>query len=169
MYKNWLLFLQVDENKEELFTLLAEELSQIFKSGKIIVATHKESVICSNGELSFPSLMPCNHEEADSRLFLHCKDLASHGHKEIVICTVDTDVVIIETSMFHKLNIQQFWIEFGVGKSKHWLTIHTYAINLGEEICSGLLFWFAFTGCDTVSSFHGHVKKWLGTHGNHAQ
>ena len=33
-----------------------------------------------------------------------------------------------------------------------------YANALGERICSGLLFWYSFTGCDTVSSFSGRGK-----------
>ena len=50
-------------------------------------------------------------------------------------------------------------MEFGVGKNKRWLPIHDYFGNLRNKLCSGLLFWFAFTGCDTVSSFCGRGKK----------
>ena len=39
------------------------------------------------------------------------------------------------------------------------LPIHDYAANLGESVCQGLRFWFAFTGCDTVSSFAGRGKR----------
>ena len=35
---------------------------------------------------------------------------------------------------------------------------YEYANALGERIYSGLLFWYSFTGCDTVSSFSGRGK-----------
>ena len=50
------------------------------------------------------------------------------------------------------------WIEFGTGKDRRWLPIHDYANALEERVCSGLLFWYAFTGCDTASSFCGRGK-----------
>ena len=40
-----------------------------------------------------------------------------------------------------------------------FLPIHEYAKILGEEVCRGLPLWFAFTGCDTVSTFSGRGKK----------
>jgi hypothetical protein len=42
----------------------------------------------------------CNHKEADIRVFLHAKQAAQAGHRNIVIKTVDTDVVVIAISLF---------------------------------------------------------------------
>ena len=41
------------------------------------------------------TLAPCLHEEADTRMFVHAADAASGGHKNIIIRTVDTDVVVL--------------------------------------------------------------------------
>lgn len=156
VWKNWQQFLQVDENKSELFHLLAEDLPncptvQSFQG--TIIATDTEKVV-SFGNIDNHSLTPCNHEEADTRILLHVKYAAESGHRKISITAVDTDVVVLAVSFFHEL-----WIEFCVGRKKRWLPVHEYAASLGRIVCSGLRFWFAFTGCDTVSAFCGKGKK----------
>ena len=77
----------------------------------------------------------------------------------ISIRTVDTDVFMIAMYVFKKLNVEELWIEFGAGKHKRWLPVHDYVANLGDDMCAALPFWYAFTGCDTVSSFYGWGKK----------
>ena len=156
--KNWRQFLRVDENKEELFCLLAKQLEMNGVSGKTIVATLSENVIF-NGSIDEESLMPCNHEEADTRMFVHVKSAAAANHRKISIRTVDTDVVVIAIALFNSLTLEELWVEFGVAKNKRWLPVHAYSANMRNGVCSGLLFWFAFTGCDTVSSFCGRAKK----------
>ena len=49
------------------------------------------------------TLGPCNHAEADTRLLLHAKDAALQGHQNLLILTVDTDVVVISISSFEEL------------------------------------------------------------------
>jgi hypothetical protein len=44
-------------------------------------------------------------------------------------------------------------------RHKRWLPVHEYVANLGEDTCAAFPFWYAFTGCDTVSSFCGRGKK----------
>lgn len=158
IWANWQQFLREDENKTELFRLLAKDLTMSTLPGCIVVTTDLEGVTCS-ATIDANSLSPCNHEEADTRIFLHAKHIVECGHRKVVIQTVDTDVVIIGISLFGQINAEELWIEFGVGKSKRWLPIHRYAASLGDEMCQGLLFWFSFTGCDTVSAFCGRGKK----------
>ena len=156
--KNWHQFLRVDENKEELFCLLAKQLEMNGVPGKTVAATLSESVIF-NGTINEGSLIPCNHEEADTRIFVYVNSAAEANHRKISIRTVDTDVVVIAVALFNALTVDELWVEFGVGKNKRWLPVHAYSANMREGVCSGLLFWFAFTGCDTVSSFCGRGKK----------
>ena len=52
-------------------------------------------------------------------------------------------------------------MEFEAGKKKRWLSIHVFAQHLGKHKRLALLFWYAFTGCDAVSSFNSHGKKLL--------
>ena len=53
-------------------------------------------------------------------------------------------------------------MEFGAGKKKRWLSIHCFAQHLVKQKCLALLYWYAFTGCDTVSCFNGRGKKMPG-------
>ena len=156
--KNWRQFLRVSENKEELFSLLAKKLEDSSATGKIIVVTSAEDIRCSS-IINTEFLSPSNQEEADTRIFLHAKHAAVDGHGLISIRTVDTDVVVIAIHVFRKLNIEELWVEFGTARNKRWLPIHEYVASLGDDVCAALPFWYAFTGCDTVSSFGGRGKK----------
>ena len=77
--------------------------------------------------------------------------------------TIDSDVVIIALFVFFKLQrekeIDELWIEFGVGKFKRWIPIHRYAEALRENVCIALPFFNAFTGSDTTSQFAGRGEK----------
>ena len=76
-----------------------------------------------------------------------------------MIITVETDVVLIAIFVFSSFELQELWIEFGSGKNKKWLPIHQYAAALGENLCRALPFWYALTGCGTVSHFANCGKK----------
>jgi len=99
--KDFQKFLRNDKNKTELFQLLADSMCEI--PHPVIVSTKLNHVV-SNLMTSLDQMDPCNHEEADTRMFVHIKD------------GVDTDVVIIALYHFFSLNIEELWIEFGTGK-----------------------------------------------------
>ncbi len=157
--KKWSEFLRVDKNKAELFNLLSNIAVQIDANGKDILATNGENVLCSPASQTLDQLSPCTHEEADTRIIIHCFDAASKGHQKIIIRTVDTDVVIIAISFFHMLSVEELWIAFGTGSKLRYLPAHKYAVYLGEEKARSLLFLHAFSGCDTVSFFSGRGKR----------
>lgn len=155
--KNWKSFLRVNENKQELFKLISQKVTAQPSSKDIFATIGSETK--ANGEPQDVSqLSPCNHEEADTRMFVHVKNQADQGHRKICIKTVDTDVVVIGISLFHDLNVTELWIEFGTGKDKKWLPVHAYTEKLGPQISRAFGFWHGFTGCDTVSSFSGRGK-----------
>ena len=60
---------------------------------------------------------------------------------------------------FSSFDIDELWVEFGVGKFRRFFPIHKYADMMGNNLCRSLTFWHALTGCDTVSSFNGKGKK----------
>ena len=92
-------------------------------------------------------------------MFLHLKDFSAIEHCKVSLKTVDTDVIVIALNLFHKLNLEELWTEFGAGVNLEWLPIYDYAENLGESICQAMPVWFGFTGCDTESTFFGRGKK----------
>jgi hypothetical protein len=156
--KNWSEFLRVDENKTELFHLLADSLTSREIPNKLLLATYDTEVKCSSF-VDTTLIAPCTHEEADSRMLLHCHHAAEQGAKQIALRTVDTDVVVLAVSSFPDLNIDKLWIIFGVGKNVRVIPVHEIAASLGIDRTKSLPVFHAFTGCDTVSSFGGRGKK----------
>lgn len=159
--RNWPEFLRNNENKAELFRFLSENMKQKKEDGKVIIAT-KDSDIVTATELSNEQkcrLSPCTHEEADTRLILHCFDMAHMNHKDLMIRTSDTDVVVLATAHFHALKIDTLWIAFGVGTHYRFLPAHEIAETLGPEKAIASLMFHAFAGYDTVSFFSSVGKK----------
>ena len=64
---------------------------------KVILGS--ENVVASN-EIDLSSVASCNHEEADTRTFLHVRHAAECGHRKVVVSTVDTGFVESEHHCF---------------------------------------------------------------------
>ena len=93
---NWQNFLRVDLNKKELFHFLSKALVESFKQDKKeLVVTDGDQVLCVPPQQDVHLLAPCSHEEADSRMMLHVAHAAQHGHHQILVRTVDTDIVVL--------------------------------------------------------------------------
>lgn len=157
--RNWADFLHNASNKTELFQFLN---NSVFSSigivdGKQIVLTEGSHALCHDSVV--PSLDLCSHEEADTRMLLHVANIAQSGHTRIMIRTVDTDVVVLATACFQHIRCAELWIAFGTGQHLRYLAIHDLAASMGPDRTTALLFFHAFTGCDTVSCFLGHGKK----------
>ena len=90
--KPWNNFLRVNENKTELFSFLAEPIAS-FHPSKLVCVTQGESVICYSN-IDWSGLCPCNHEQADTRIFVHVKHAAVHGLKTSLVSSTDTYVVV---------------------------------------------------------------------------
>ena len=156
---NWQSFLQVNENKTELFALLAEQIALMHIDGKEVHSTQDKRVLCSPIRADLSTMAPCSHEEADSRILLHVADATNQGHKQIMIHTSDTDVLVLAVSYVNELFLESLWLAFGRGKNFRYISVHEIAAHLGPRKSVTLRMFHAFTGCDTVSSFGGREKK----------
>ena len=47
----------------------------------------------------------CNHKEADTRVDVHILHALEEGLKEIQVCTVDNDVMVIPVDVFFELTM----------------------------------------------------------------
>ena len=74
---NWNSFLRDNDNKTELFSFLADKIVENCTSNAVFV-TKKGDVLC-NLQFNTDELMPCNHEEADTRIFLHVRQALATG------------------------------------------------------------------------------------------
>ena len=61
----------------------------------MLLFSHK--VLCNGSD---HVMADSDHEEADTRIVLHETDALRRGANKIIICTVDTDVVIILIGQF---------------------------------------------------------------------
>ena len=136
---------------------MSKYIVQLVNTAKPIVTAFDNDVLAKN-ITTLDLLTSCNHEEADTRVFLHAKLMSDNGIKAITIKTVDTDVVVIAISQFWLLNLDELWIEFGSGKDQMMYPIHQLSHMLGKDKSEGLLFIHAFTGCDQTSFLY-HCKK----------
>lgn len=151
---NWQEFLRIDANKIELFAFLVNCISKVVTT-KQIVATSGSGVQCIPPTEDTDNLAPCDHEEADTRMFVHVADAVNKGYKKILIRSVDTDVVVLA----EKLDVEEMWIAFGTAKSFRHIPAHEIARSLGPSKSTALPVFHAYTGCDTVSSFSTKGKK----------
>ena len=98
------------------------------------------------------SLSACNHEEADSRMtteccivcmqqLLHANHAALCGHLNILIRTVETDVVVLAVSVSETLGPEyDLWLAFGTGKHFRYLAAHKISIGLGPIMAQALFY-----------------------------
>jgi len=160
MPKNWSDFLHSDLNKQDLFLFLATSLACIaVPDNKVIVTTATEKVLTTSKDDDFSDLMPCTHEEADTRMLLHANNTVQRGSHTLIICTVDTDVVVLAIAMYSRLGSEALWVEMGTGKHVRYIAVHELVNVLGPVKSACLPLFHAFTGCDTVSAFSGRGKK----------
>ena len=157
--RDWTAFLSVDENKQELFIYLAQQLTTIGTDHEEVVSTKHETVVLSNDRTDAADLSPCTHDEADTRLLLHPADAAIRRYTKVMVRTVDPDVVVITVAKFRYISSSELWIEFGVGKHLKYLPAHYLSRSIGEEKSQALLAFHAFLGCDQTSSFAHYGKK----------
>ncbi len=115
--KNWSSFLSADENKTQLFKLLAEDIVKIDSSNCMIVTNVGENVLTSE-EYDRSGIEPCNHEESDTRIFVHVRDAVFAGHTKILIRTVDSDIIVLAVAFFAITDqIRELYIAYGTKKN----------------------------------------------------
>ena len=108
----WSSFLALEENKTDLIKFLSKELSLIANNlptgSDLVIAGGQESdehIVSSVGR-DVRHLMS-TQEEADTRLILHAYDAKHQGYEKIVICSRDTDVLVL--AIHHDLG-SNVWI-----------------------------------------------------------
>ena len=165
--QQWKKFLAGSENKAELIRFLFKTWStrpSSFFHNVHIYVTHDEvchELSVENGMLvvqEVPSLR-CSQEEADTRMFLHAQFASRHPSptSAIVIKSPDTDVFVIGVAKAKQIE-SKLLFHTGRGSNRRTLSLSDVSTYLGEDVCNALISFHCFTGCDSVSSFHGKSK-----------
>ena len=80
-------------DSHELFAFLSEKIaSTAWPDGNEVFSTSDTRVV---GTEPSHSMLPCNHEAADTRIMIHLLDALEHGYSTRLVRTVDTVVVVI--------------------------------------------------------------------------
>ena len=102
----------------------------------------------------FP-VRPCEAEEADQRLVRHTLNLIHNGYTNILVRTIDTDVLVLLISQIGRVESNDVDIHAYLINSEIYYGIWAIIQELESNICRALPFFYALSGCDTVSSFYG--------------
>ena len=110
------------------------------------------------------SLLP---KEADSRIFVHIKDMAQQGHTKVMICTVDTDVVVIVVAKFLQIDLEELWVTFGTSKNYRHIEVHKIISRIGTEKSQALAFSIPLQAATRCHSSQTVGRSLLGRGGRH--
>ena len=151
-------FLKSNQNKNELKEYLSLKLLELHQGYQIMIATYKNTSLSSKSSCSEletqVSVRPCEAEEENQRPVRHTLNLINNSYKNIFVCTINTDVLVLLISYIGQVELNDIEIHPYLIKSDridHTRTWFRYFL--------ALLFFYAFTGCDTVSSFYGNGKR----------
>ena len=115
--------------------------------------------VLSNKHCDLTTLQPCNHSEADTRIFLHLAHAAKQGHTKAYVRTVDSDVVVLAVGFFETLGLTELLVGFGTGRKYRDIPVHTIYSDLGPSKSLALPLFHSLTGCDTTPQLLGCGKK----------
>ena len=99
--------------------------------------------------------LKCMHEEADTLLIFHAAHASQEGYQNVVLVSEDTDVMIIALPLAKQINMLQ---KRGNQNLTRLVNLTKIAEVLLVHECEALVGLYAFTGCDTISSFAGKGK-----------
>ena len=92
-------FLKNNQNWKELNHYLSLKLLELHQGDQIMIATYRNTSpsspsFCSELD-TVVSVRSCEAEEADQRLVRHTLNLMDNGYKNILVRTIDTDVLVL--------------------------------------------------------------------------
>ena len=168
-------FLTNSDNKTDLNLLIAQlcTSSNIWEWEGDFRITKGMNILSRIDSVEYEQLLtlcPDPHEEADNRMIVHIRDMLENGIKSILLRTNDSDVIVIligfMTQFLEWDTDVKIWVDFGTGIYRKNIFINDVFEYLGESVSMGILFFHAFTGCDSTSSFFKKskatwFKSWL--------
>jgi len=98
--KDWQAFLKINENKNELFKFLSDELVNATSTSDYCLSTTTGKLVLSNKAVDLSDITPSDHEEADSRMMLHLHHAVMDGHQKAFLHTVDSDIIVLSVHLF---------------------------------------------------------------------
>ena len=151
----------LEGNKADLALLLSNHLLECSPTDHPVVVVAARGfaeatiVKSSDADLEVSSLR-ANHEEADTRLVLHC----IHAHMETIVVAVrDTDVLLLLLAYYDRTGRTRLYMKAGTLNASKYLSVHKIRMLISIDLVATLLAFHAITGCDSVSQVSGNGKK----------
>ncbi|CAG2204979.1 unnamed protein product [Mytilus edulis] len=177
---NWRNFLNVRDHKRKLVNYLSYQLItlslQRFQNHECVVVTaggfddeNMDKALSSLGGVD-GSIVECchlnsNHEEGDTRVWLHAIQSKSH---RIIIYSPDTDTFFIGLPFIDSLADKTIYLQLKDSCFDHqFVDMRMFALQMSNDMClkglatsvDCLQMVYISSGCDFVSFFHGYGKK----------
>ena len=162
-------FLSNCKNEENLANFLFEDWCQ--EAARRLHADHvlqlaggfrdgEKTVSVSQGRINHIEELRSDHEEADSRMFVHLKYAYNLNTVErYIIWSPDTNVAVLGIHFAEKLGLKEVYLRTGIKRKKCFIPMHRIVNQLSTTMCQFLPAVHALTGCDSNSSFRAHSKK----------
>ena len=130
-----------------------------FPLNKTVYVSCDEKTLCNHPDC----IAVTDHEEADTRIFLHLKDALAKGFQYIGIQSLDTDVFVIMLGHIHQLeatyNFTDIVLESHRKKESGQVGMKSLVERLWHAFCQSVPFLHCISGTDTTSAFCGIGKK----------
>ena len=157
---DWQGFLCDPKNKADLSNLPSQEIIRNAPEETCVITagglTEATNILSNKPEFDVQTLRS-THEEADTRLILHCAHTQSHT---VVVWCRDTHVLLMLMSHSSTMN-KTIFMKAGTSKKPKFIPVNDVinAWDLHPETALALLPFHAITGSDTSSYLAGHNRK----------
>ena len=133
----------------------------------LILAPQDGSAVKLTKTMNTEDIIPLysDHEEADSRMFVHCQYIANQlsdinsSSKRIIIFSPDTAVAVLCWYHFNQLSFQELWFHTGTGRNRRLIPVHKAVEKVGQDVRNLLPAMHVLTGCDSTSNLNGICKN----------
>ena len=132
---------------------MIDTLIYLSKNQQNILVIMRLEIALPNNESDLQQLLPFNKWEIDDGISLHDMDQFQLGFSRLMTVLVDTGEMVIACFAYWSLSVTELWIEFGKGKDRRWLPIHSCPEKASKSVRIAAIFWYVLTGCDSVSQF----------------
>lgn len=132
---------------------MIDALVYLSKNQQNILVIMRLEIALPHNESDLQQLLPFNKWEIDDRISLHDMDQFQLGFSRLMTLLVDTGEMVIACFAYWSLSVTELWIEFGKGKDRRWLPIHSCPEKASKSVRIAAIFWYVLTGCDSVSQF----------------
>ena len=150
--RQWKKFMASGENKEEIMKFIFNSWRnadpQALKGVQVFLAhedkCHKLTELLGDMSCTEIEELSSDHEEADTRMIAHARH-ASLSYSNVIVKSPDTDVFLIALNAINDIFANLFF-ETGKGNAKSIISLNKIKQHIGEQWCSSLIGFHAFTG-----------------------